>query len=342
MRYNVLTGEYKAIYDQARSYGSYIGGGSDFLEECLMDLEDILLTAQEQNTPLNKIIGRSEEEFCRSYFSAYSIKERLHTLIRLERTTLILSLLYAISSMVEAALNGQAITEAKIGLGWTVCVVFDVTFLIFYRILFQNWMQHTYFRIRHHNRLINLAILGIVLVCLSLSFIYCHWMGALPALPVAIISEVYIGGYYIPNVIRNYRRTGHFRKQTVSLEIRQQQRHQSRRTRDIAFVHEMEMIWKKENARRAKHGKPPMTKTEHMHQFQTQNHRLPIMLFSMLLLFFAMLAFEGIVLGFSPFLWIVNGGYIGASIAIFFAWRSRIRIEKACVKQNINLLDYQG
>ncbi len=342
MGYDTLTGGYKAIYDRAAGYGSYIDLDPDFLNECLTDLQDMLLTAQEHNTPLKKIIGESEEEFCRSYFSAYSTKDKAHALLRINRGTLWMLLPISLLSMVVARLDGYAITTATIGKIMTVCVVFDLVFLVVYHILFINWVQSRYFKIRNVDKVINRVSFAVFCAGLVLGVIYQDCFGAMPAIPVAILSGIYAFGYCIPCAIQNHRRTGHFRRQTVRLAIKQHEKYEKRRSLEMAFVHEMEGILERKNTRRAQKDEQPITKEAHMLQFQKQNRRLPWMLCGLVLLFVALIALEWLVLGLNPFLWLIDAGYLGFCIAFFLAWRARLRIERACVEQGIAVLDYQG
>lgn len=75
-----LKGEYLQIFDKIELYSLVDGGNSDFYQERMMDLVDMFITAQTKGMPVEKIVGKDVETFCKTYFEDYTLKERLKKL----------------------------------------------------------------------------------------------------------------------------------------------------------------------------------------------------------------------------------------------------------------------
>lgn len=75
-----LRGAYLEAFDKAELYSEVENVDGDVHEEMLMNLLDLLLTAQKEEKPVEKIIGPDLEQFCQSYFSNYTWRSRILTL----------------------------------------------------------------------------------------------------------------------------------------------------------------------------------------------------------------------------------------------------------------------
>lgn len=66
-----LTGEYNVVFTKADMY-SVLEGNNDeqTIDDKMMNLYDLLLQAQADGIPANKIVGSDVEKFCRTYFKA--------------------------------------------------------------------------------------------------------------------------------------------------------------------------------------------------------------------------------------------------------------------------------
>ena len=64
-----LTGNYKTVFEKADMYCLIEAGSTEEAEEKIMNLYDLLLQAQEENKPVEKIIGNNLEAFCKEYFA---------------------------------------------------------------------------------------------------------------------------------------------------------------------------------------------------------------------------------------------------------------------------------
>lgn len=72
-----LEGEYREVFEKANLYACVKGIGTEMAEDRMMNLFDLLLTAQNHGKPVEKVIGKDVERFCNDYFEDYGIRERI-------------------------------------------------------------------------------------------------------------------------------------------------------------------------------------------------------------------------------------------------------------------------
>lgn len=72
-----LTGAYNEAFSTAVQYAMTKGYTKEKINESMIDLYDILLTAQEDGRPVEKVIGKDISYFCKNYFGKYSVSDFL-------------------------------------------------------------------------------------------------------------------------------------------------------------------------------------------------------------------------------------------------------------------------
>ena len=85
-----LKNEYKECFERVESYALLENVDEKNLEEMMMNLVDVLYTAQRKGKPLEKIVGKDMEAFCKSYFSEY------HSVIQWVNATVVSIILVAV------------------------------------------------------------------------------------------------------------------------------------------------------------------------------------------------------------------------------------------------------
>jgi len=92
-----LSGEYREVFKKAQVYAALKNIETAFSQEKLMELFDLLLTAQNDGKPVNKLVGSDVNRFCKDFFSDYTIVERLRflpvTLYRMSWVMFVLELI---------------------------------------------------------------------------------------------------------------------------------------------------------------------------------------------------------------------------------------------------------
>ena len=84
MDYNLLetqlNGEYREVFARAQLYSTLKHIPDDVADEKMSELYDLLLTAQTDKKPVNKLIGKDENKFLKNFFGDYTIRERLKSI----------------------------------------------------------------------------------------------------------------------------------------------------------------------------------------------------------------------------------------------------------------------
>lgn len=63
-----LNGDYRKAFEKADMYSTVAGGEEEVTSEKIMNLFDLLMQAQYEEKPIEKVIGKDIEEFCMNYF----------------------------------------------------------------------------------------------------------------------------------------------------------------------------------------------------------------------------------------------------------------------------------
>ncbi|MBE5954806.1 MAG: DUF1048 domain-containing protein [Lachnospiraceae bacterium] len=72
---NLLKGEYKEAFTKIDMYGSMGNVDMDIYEDRIMNLYDMFVEAQEEGKPVEKIIGKDIEGFCKAYYNCREEKK---------------------------------------------------------------------------------------------------------------------------------------------------------------------------------------------------------------------------------------------------------------------------
>lgn len=75
-----LNGEYREVFEKTEVYGVIKGVAEDMQDDLMMNLFDLLLTAQAEGKPVDKIVGSDLERFCVEYYQSYDRRERIKDL----------------------------------------------------------------------------------------------------------------------------------------------------------------------------------------------------------------------------------------------------------------------
>lgn len=184
-----LQGKYAEVFKKAEVYAGFQSLDEKTRDEMLMELVDILLTAQKKNTPVGKIIGNDVDAFCRSYFSGFTLKDRIkmlpENLYDLMLFLLIGSVMLTIFEIVESKLP---ITQIKISAlpniifavsGLVITAVYNLFFKFFRKKLqIKNWLSS--------------GELIVMMTGISASFFIEDKIVEVSALPMIILPAVYM------------------------------------------------------------------------------------------------------------------------------------------------------
>lgn len=205
---NKLQDEYKEAFDKAELYCNVRGIDVDNTEDLLGNLIDMLLQAQEDGRPANKIVGDDIEVFCKSYFKNYGIREMFRTIPKKLRwicgIVLVYSSLLMIVNISEGGFDFWS-WESETG-GFVVGYISTIIFLI----LLDSIVRVLMFRSKKLKMSVYYLLFGILILVLLfvLPQIYTGEVNIRFAY-VMIVSGSYLLIDRIVTYIRRYTRTGH-------------------------------------------------------------------------------------------------------------------------------------
>ena len=211
-----LKNEYRNVFEKVETYAAVRCVEVETREEMLMNLVDMLCTAQEEGKPAERIVGKDIEKFCKGYFSEYNdaesrVKGFPGWLNVMCWCVLGLCLLEFIPTDQNASFH---IMTAKVELGGYLCGIL-ITILAEIVVLFLG--RQMMFRLKNMNRKI-LYGLNVVLVLVFLGITLCIFgekenVLQVPLFPVMLFCTVYIAGYKIVKFMIRYKTYGTIRKQ---------------------------------------------------------------------------------------------------------------------------------
>ncbi len=72
-----LNGEYRHVFAKAQLYSTLKSISDDVAEEKMLELYDLLLTAQTDGKPVEKLVGKNQNKFIKNFFGDYTFADRL-------------------------------------------------------------------------------------------------------------------------------------------------------------------------------------------------------------------------------------------------------------------------
>lgn len=266
-----LKGEYKEVFSKAEVYAGVHNIGGDAYDEMMMDLLDLLLTAQEEEKPVEKVVGSDIENFCGSYFSTYTMKNHLlevpRCVYRMMWFVFVFELIIYMLAEGEYDIF-QSVTDVTgyllgIAGAWTVELICRVLIRPF--IFRWKWLTSgVYYFI--------VILLTAIIVFLGL-WLFEDQIFELPVFWVLVISGGYIVLYLIVRSIRRYRHHGSIRKKRDPVEtegIRGFFRQINQEVRE-ELPEELCKRFEKKNQKLKRRGKQPMTPEEYMELLKREN-----------------------------------------------------------------------
>lgn len=200
-----FTGEYRAAFDGAYKYILMQNFPSSYSDEKMAELYDLLLTAQEEGRPAEKIVGADPEAFCREFFSDFAPENRLAGELKKLFAVACVLLFFAVTDWrcaEEVLPFGQFRLNASPFLCGLAC---GAGLNILFRLL-QPLVMKT--------RKISAGGWATIYCCIMLGSIFAatalmHGRElSVPGAPVLIVSGAYVLLYPVVRAILRYRRTG--------------------------------------------------------------------------------------------------------------------------------------
>lgn len=97
-----LTGEYKRAFSKISMYGTMTPLERDMYEDRVLNIYDTLMAAQKDNKPVERIIGRDIEAFCKSYYENQDLSEWMGNIFNRVFKVMLVLLAYSVVELVRA------------------------------------------------------------------------------------------------------------------------------------------------------------------------------------------------------------------------------------------------
>ena len=243
-----LRDEYQEVFEKTELYGVISEVNTEVQDELMINLFDLLLTAQTEGKPVEKIVGSDMERFCKEYFQNYNWKERMKyfpvEIYRFMRAVFILELidLFLLEENMDL-LHAQSDITPYIG-GFGLSLVFTMIVDVFVRPVM--------FRLRIKPVFYYLGILvfwaAAIAICILLTD---DLVFAIPMFPILMVSGTYVILYLIVRSVWRYRRYGSIRRPRS--ETKDFERAIKRESQEMIMLDLMLKKYQKKNKRLCRH-----------------------------------------------------------------------------------------
>lgn len=207
----LLKGEYKKAFEKIDLYGSINNVNQDVYEDRILNLYDMFTEAQNEDKPVEKIIGKDIEAFCKEYFK---VPEKNYTFIKVLGRIAYLSLIIFILCIIDFLWQideGKTVTEMKVdiipilvgaGIGLVLLVLCQFATK---NMIFKNDKIKPIF---YYMFVLIFIVVGVFVVNRAFD----DYAVSLPLMPVLIVSGIYTLLYYGIRAIVRYKTTGRVSK----------------------------------------------------------------------------------------------------------------------------------
>ena len=257
MNYSIMEtqfhGEYRAVFTKALSYLFTLSLQEDYADEKMADLYDLLLTAQTQNTPVERVVGKDTERFVREFFSDYSLMDRLRSVAERIKTLAWIMLIIEMLTICGDEHPVQNFFSIRVNVAaYGVGLLLGMVLLVIHAFLRPTVLRAK----KMDSSKWSLVLGGIFIVLMVVSIVLLHDLTfELPAAPIVFGCAAYLIVYYSTCAVLNYRRYGTV--QNVRKKLYKDSYYSSLQDKDIDRQCKEAILkgWKKRYAKQIKKGK---------------------------------------------------------------------------------------
>ncbi len=256
-----LSGEYRTVFEKADMYSSMDVAKIENRDEKIMDLYDVLMEAENEGKPVEKIIGEDVETFCREFFGGEK-KAKLSDIPK--RIYDILKWVF-LCAMLDVLLLDDAgsVAMGQINILPFICGIISGGII---SIIYKYWLTPMIFKNKRLKPLTHsVLILGVFIVCVVASIILLQDMElGVNHLSIVVITGAYCVIYLVARSVWRYKKYGRI----VGID-REEKRMQKEFNREVFLksleqpvAQSLEKRFIRMNKRKKKHGKREITQQE--------------------------------------------------------------------------------
>ena len=343
-----LKNEYRECFERVEAYSLLKNVDEKTEEEMMMNLVDVLYTAQRKGKPLEKIVGKDVEEFCKNYFSEYHsviqwVKGFPKWIYRISCFELFFYL-FEIGVLWEEE-DFHLLTATTDVSGYMGGIILGLIFAL----LFKYVGQYLIFRVKRVNAtVVSIISVAAFLICMIPASVFlANQVIAVPLFPVTILCMAYCSGYKIIELRTRYRKYGTLKKPVEPGSAKAVYQASMEKMIEQWPV-ELQKNFERKNKKLIKKGKPELTIEKYMKKLQKECQMVKICDWIMRLFMFGMLAIPVV------FFW-TDGGFsdaVGGGVILFAIYYGIYKIFmnndiyeaqenylKQCEKEGITILE---
>lgn len=262
-----LTGEYKKAFDLIEQYGDAHMVRGSYKNEKMMDLVDLLITAQEKEIPVEKVVGSDIQKFAKDFFSDLTLGRYIFDYFDLLKLwawlILVFELFMIIGSLNEPDFN---IYTFKTDISEYLLAIF----IAYAGTIVSNIISIIMTKFNGYNEKVHSAMTIITVVAVIAACLYADSFGVkleVRTIPVLIIAAVFLIAYYSIAYIRRKKLTGSFKKvkneyESSVSDLIGSELSETDYSQDSTYLKAYSKRFKRKNARRTGRGLAPYTTRE--------------------------------------------------------------------------------
>lgn len=271
-----LSGEYRDAFEKIETYSMLHGFDADMDNEMMLNMLDILYTAQVDNKPVEKIIGRDIEQFCKDYFS--ECNENKAILKRLPQFLYSLSGLILVLSLIEIVFpedENIPVTKATVNVN---SLIAGIICGIVLSLVIGYIGEKILFKLKKIKANIMAIIIFVIFViaciCISVAVIAIDETVNIKLLPALVISALYVIIYKICQLKERYKKYGSLKKPVGENSLKQiwnEAFNEARQEQKYKIAIKLKKQYEKKNAKLKKKGKSEITPQEYSEWLHKRN-----------------------------------------------------------------------
>lgn len=268
-----LEGEYKEVFQFVEHYANIHLIGGHYKNEKLMDLLDMMMQAQEQETPVENVVGKSQEQFAKDFYSDVtlaSLSEDFFSKLKNWAWFIVLfEGLMIVSSMGDEGFNLFTFKADMSG-------YLQAVLISYMGILLADVISIILAKFNYYNEKLTIGMMiGFTLVTIAA----CIYMGvkditiSVRSFPVMISSAIYLLIYYVAVLLYRVKKTGSIKKVKdeydtsfgglVKAEL---ESNNFEKKEDLEFLKSISKRYANKNKKRVSKGLTPLTTAEYIHK----------------------------------------------------------------------------
>lgn len=286
-----LSGEYRQVFEKAELYSDMNGIHEKVKADKMMNLLDLLMTAEADGKPVADIIGTDVKKFCQDYFGDYDIYAKIRLIPeKLYSIALALGFILLMSILFSDEPLGNLVHMHSDILPFAAGILMGSILDILFKYLIGPLFLRTE-KIPNVVYYVSVIVLFVISIAIIVILIGDEEM-LLPIFPFIVADVIYIVGYLLVRSVFRYRENGSIRKPKLvdkEFEIHFTSFNGTDDNLSENLNQELQKVMVKRfqriNKRRRKRNQSAMSTQEFIQKIRKEDARIPLLLWSLGILY---------------------------------------------------------